>query len=233
MELGVIKWFNNSKGFGVADTVNGPVFVHIKSFKIKPTSLSPRDAVLFKKRDDPKSHNAVAINTRVVGDIHDWMLIMLLVLNNEHKVDQPNKGTHLPIAELAAYQYLNGKSRDQIFQETTSYFQTTLSDDHFLSYGEFIEKVFTRSMGLEKRNELLTRIFTFFGEHVNERKLFLIWKSRRFQYIGHLEADDFEIPLPVLRQFAHELSESELSRIRSYSYGSQVLEELTEQANVK
>lgn len=232
MEIGVIKWFNNSKGFGVADTVNGQVFVHIKSFKLKPTNLSSRDAILFKRRLDPKSHNAVAIHSRLVGDVHDWELIASLALKGNIAVRDSTerlslpKSNHLSLAELAAYQYLNGKSREQIFQEVTSYFTSKLPDEKFLFYGEFLEKVFTRSMGLEKRNELLSRIFDFFGKHVNERKLFLVWKSTKFRYIGHLEADDFEIPEDILVLFADELNVSELMRIHTYSYGNIFCNEL-------
>lgn len=232
MEIGVIKWFNNTKGFGIADAVNGQVFVHIKSFKLKPTNLSSRDAILFKRRVDPKSHNAVAIHSRLVGEVHDWELIAALALKGNSPAKDPGakapvaKTNHLSLAELAAYQYLNGKSREQIFQEVTSYFTTKLPDDKFLFYGEFLEKVFTRSMGLEKRNELLTRIFSFFGKHVNERKLFLVWKSTKFRYIGHLEADDFEIPENILVLFADELRVAELLRIHTYSYGDVFCNEL-------
>ncbi|MCL4641575.1 MULTISPECIES: cold-shock protein [Olivibacter] len=232
MEIGVIKWFNNSKGFGVADTVSGQVFVHIKSFKLKPTNLSSRDAILFKRRVDPKSHNAVAIHSRLVGDVHDWELIASLALKGSNATKELSerstmpKSNHLSLAELAAYQYLNGKSREQIFQEVTTYFTSKLPDDKFLFYGEFLEKVFTRSMGLEKRNELLTRIFNFFGENVNARKLFLVWKSTKFRYIGHVEADDFEIPEDILVLFADELSVSELMRIHTYSYGNIFCNEL-------
>jgi len=224
MEIGVIKWFNNTKGFGVADTTNGQVFVHVKNFKSKPDNLSPRDAILFKRREDPKSQNAVAIHTRLVNEVHDWELIAALALKSsssggtdDHVV---TKDPNLQLAEFAAYQYLNGKSREQIFKEVTSYFIGKLSDEKFLKYGEFIEKVFTRSMGLEKRNELLTRIFDFFGNHINERKLFLVWKFSKFKYIGYEGADDFEIPEAILVLFVNELNVAELQRIRTYSYGS-------------
>lgn len=232
MEIGVIKWFNNTKGFGVADTVNGQVFIHIKSFKLKPTNLSSRDAILFKRRVDPKSHNAVAIHSRLVSDVHDWELIASLALKGSNVPKEIGersaipKSNHLSLAELAAYQYLNGKSREQIFQEVTDYFTSKLPDDQFLFYGEFLEKVFTRSMGLEKRNELLSRIFDFFGKHVNERKLFIVWKSTKFRYIGHIEADDFEIPEDILVLFADELSVAELMRIHTYSYGNIFCNEL-------
>ena len=234
MEIGVIKWFNNSKGFGVADTVQGQVFVHIKSFRIKPTNLSPRDAVLVKIKEDTKNRHAVAGQSRLIGEAQDWGLIVSLALDQDGKGNIITKGSHLPIPELAAYQYLNGKSREQIFEDITSYFLRSLSDEKFIPYGEFVEKVFTRSMGVEKRNELLTRIFTFFGQHVNERKLFLIWNSKKFRYIGHLEADDFEIPADILKLFASELNKSDLQRIRTYSYSALVLDELhANESNVK
>lgn len=230
MEIGVIKWFNNVKGFGVLDTLNGQVFIHIKSFKLKPSNLSPRDAVLFKKRVDPKSQNAVAIHSRLVSDVSDWEFITNVALKESNAPrtteGHTSKAHHLHIAELAAYQYLNGKSRDQIFKEVTTYFSSKLADDKFLSYAEFIEKAFTRSMGLEKRNELLSKIFQFFGEHINERKLFLVWKSGKFKYIGHNDADDFEIPEAILVLFADELSVAELQRIHTYSYGNIFCNEL-------
>lgn len=229
MEIGVIKWFNNTKGFGVADTINGQVFVHVKNFKSKPDNLSPRDAILFKRREDPKSQNAVAIHTRLVNEVHDWELIATLALKSSSSDGADNhlvtKDPNLLLAEFAAYQYLNGKSREQIFREVTSYFVNKLSGDKFLKYGEFIEKVFTRSMGLEKRNELLTKIFDFFGSHVNERKLFLVWKFSKFKYIGYEGADDFEIPEAVLVLFVNELNIAELQRISTYSYGSAFCDE--------
>jgi len=224
MEIGIIKWFNNAKGFGVADTVQNQVFVHIKSFKLKPHNLSPRDAILFRRKSDPKNTNAVAIQTRLISDLNDWELIVDLALNT-HGVPAseipiaPIKGLNLQLAELAAYQFLNGKSREQILKVAINYFLNKLVDDKFLMYSAFLEKVFTRSMGLEKRNELLTKIFEFFGAHVNERKLFLVWKFNKFAYIGYIDADDFEIPETILVLFADELSVGELQRIHTYSYG--------------
>jgi len=230
MEIGVIKWFNNLKGFGVIDTLSGQVFIHIKSFKLKPSTLSPRDAILFKRRVDPKSQNAVAIHSRLVGDISDWEAIATMALRggtpNKTGDQLFSKSHNLHIAELAAYQYLNGKSKDQIFKEVTAYFSSRLADDNFLLYAEFIEKAFTRSMGLEKRNELLSAIFNFFGENINERKLFLVWKLAKFRYIGHVDADDFEIPEAILVLFADELNVAELQRIHTYSYGNIFCNEL-------
>lgn len=231
MELGVIKWFNNTKGFGVADTVDGQVFVHIKSFKIKPKNLENRNTILFKKRTDPKSQNMVAIHSRMLGDEQDWDLIVASALKRLpfKKTTISKDFPHHPnnhLAEIAAYQYLNGKSTSQIFNAVTKYFSDKLHDKKFVQYCEFIEKVFTRSMGLEKRNELLKHIFDFFGQNVNESKLFEVWKAMKFAYIGHTDADDFEIPEAILVNFADQLNVSELMRIHTYSYGEIFCNEL-------
>ena len=55
MNIGLIKWFDNLKGFGILGTLDhGDVFVHINTFKIKPTFLQQGMPVLFTLRYDEK-----------------------------------------------------------------------------------------------------------------------------------------------------------------------------------
>ncbi|QNL49603.1 cold shock domain-containing protein [Olivibacter sp. SDN3] len=228
MELGVIKWFNNLKGFGVADTIDGQVFIHIKSFKVKPANIENRSIVLFKKRIDPKSQNTVAIHSRLIGAEHDWDIIATYALKTLafRKTTKPTGHYDAHLAEIAALQYLNGKSKDQILNSIKIYYANHLADRDFISYCEFLEKVFTRSMGIDKRNELLTLLYNYFGESINERKLFYVWKAMKFGYIGYTDADDFEIPEQVLYSFSEQIDASDLIRIHAYSYGESFCKEL-------
>lgn len=228
MELGVIKWFNNSKGFGVAETIDGQVFIHVKSFKIKPANIENRSIVVFKKRTDPKSNNTVAIHSRLIGAEQDWEIIATYALKTPPNKKAIKSSGHYDshLAEMAALQYLNGKSKEQILSSIKAYFTNRLADKEFVSYCEFLEKVFTRSMGIDKRNELLTLLYSYFGENINERKLFYVWKSMKFGYIGYTNADDFEIPEEILYTFAEHIDASDMIRIHAYSYGENFCKEL-------
>lgn len=63
MEIGTVKWFNNSKGYGFIERPNGSdVFVHFRAVVTDGyKSLTKGDQVEFEVEDGPKGLQAVNV----------------------------------------------------------------------------------------------------------------------------------------------------------------------------
>jgi CspA family cold shock protein len=64
MQNGIVKWFNDAKGFGFIDSEGSDFFVHFKEIQGQGfKSLKEGDRVTFERGESPKG--AVAKNVRI------------------------------------------------------------------------------------------------------------------------------------------------------------------------
>jgi CspA family cold shock protein len=63
METGVVKWFNNSKGYGfIQRDAGGDVFVHYTAIQTDGfKTLNEGDRVQFEVEDNPKGPQAINV----------------------------------------------------------------------------------------------------------------------------------------------------------------------------
>jgi CspA family cold shock protein len=60
---GVVKWFDEERGYGFLDTQDGDLFVHISAAQFG-MKLKAGDAVTFEVAPDKKSGRSKAVNVR-------------------------------------------------------------------------------------------------------------------------------------------------------------------------
>ena len=77
MLIGLVKWFDPDKGFGVIGTPGeGEFFLHINSFLRKPENISKGTAIIFSKKIDKVKNRNTAEKSRLVGELQDWEIIL-------------------------------------------------------------------------------------------------------------------------------------------------------------
>jgi len=235
MLIGLVKWFNAEKGFGIIENpTEGEFFMHINNFINKPQSISKGTAVIFKEKVDSKKNRKTAKNCRLIGEFDDWKIIMHLLdkldyvsIEIEFKEYSKWKSPYVrkesklySVKDLSAKQLFRRKNESEISSMITDYFDNNLNKSLFIKYCEFIENTIIKNIKSEKASTLLSDIYSHFGNNLNEGILFHTWKTKKFKFISYTDANEYEIPEKVLQNFANEIGVSELKRIASYEFGS-------------
>lgn len=235
MLIGLVKWFDEDKGFGVVGTPDGEdYFLHIRSFIKKPEKILKGTPVAFSPdKDKLKNRNSVK-NSRLIGNVEDWKAIFSFwgkcdSVKIEVEVTGIGKnGKSYHHRKIQTYSLINHslkfffseKSEIEISNIIIDYFYTELDSKHFIAYCEFIENCITNQFSIEKVAKILNWVFSYFGDNLNEEIFFYVWKQKKFKFISLKEIDDFEIPENIVKTYILELGKIELNRILKYSYGS-------------
>lgn len=244
MFIGAVKWFDNQKGFGIIVLPEEEsLFVHIRGFSSTPLAIDSGDVVVGEKRPDRKKGGYIGHNCRLAASKRDWDFAMELLHGDAKvKLPQANESLHKGqrrkqdedhvLVYLAARQILLGKDEEEIHDIITQYFQQSLSPALFLKYVELVNTILHEVFEAPLAKQLLSKVYSFFGEFLNPEILFLVWKNGCFQYLGYEEDGDFEIPEEILYLHATEIGYKELERIKAYSFGPAFCAEMVE-ANIE
>ena len=77
MLIGLVKWFDADKGFGIIGTPGGEeYFLHINSFTTKPEKILKGTPIAFSPKIDKAKNRNSADNSRLVGISEDWIVIL-------------------------------------------------------------------------------------------------------------------------------------------------------------
>lgn len=234
MLIGLVKWFDQDKGFGVvANPEEGEFFLHINNFAVRPQAVSKLDAIVFAKRIDKKKNRNSAEECRMVGDMQDWGLIMsyidkpdilqievdVLVSGRRGTSHREKQSKSYSLMNMAARKVFAGKSNSQMLKMILDYYDEGLNKKYFISYCNLIEKNLAKRLEETNETHLSHEIYSHFGKNLTEETLFLAWKQRKFNFIGYTAKEEYEIPENVLWQYYSEIGAAELKRILIYSFG--------------
>lgn len=223
MFIGAAKWFDNNKGFGIlALPQKEELFVHIRGFKNPPRDgIKSNEVIAGTKKYDQKRDSYAAHQCHVLAHPEDWRFVVSLLgkADTVQLQDRQRKQQEHILMELAARQLLKGKSEDVLFNMLIADFDSSFQPSLFIPYVEFLEKVIVRVLPTDPANQVLSRVFGYFGSCVTPDVLFLVWKAGKFRFIGCEKDGDYEIPEEVLNLNATEIGYEELVRIREYSFG--------------
>jgi cold shock CspA family protein/ribosomal protein L37AE/L43A len=234
MLIGLVKWFDADKGFGVVGTPNGEeYFLHINSFTSKPEKIFKGTPITFSpKTDKAKSRNS-ANNSRLVGIAEDWKTILSYLgksdaVRIEVEITGRNRfGNKYHRKETQSFSLLgislkfffNDKNEEAISNFIIDYFDNDLDPKLFISYCELIEDRLTKHFSSDISSNILDRVFSHFGKNMNEELFFNVWKQKNFKYISYNEMDDYEISENILKAYIKEIGKAELNRILKFSFG--------------
>ena len=233
--IGLVKWFDTDKGFGVIGTPdNDDFFLHINSFLNKPQSISKGTSIIFSKKIDQKRNRNTAENCRLIGELEDWKILLLYLgkpasISVEVEVTgygrsgnsfRRKENRMFSLMDLSAEQFLRGKNETEIINVIIDYFDNDLNSNYFVEYCELIENRIVKYFSSENSPKILSEIFSYFGKNLNDDIFFQVWKSQKFKFIYRPELEEQEIQETILKSHIAEIGIPELRRIKDFSFGS-------------
>lgn len=232
MIIGLVKWFDIQKGFGVVGIPDGvEYFIHKNNFSTKTDEIFKGTPIAFVPNVENAKSRKNAASCRLVGELDDWKIIF----NHLGKMDNVkievdvngqgrlgNKYHHKEIRsfslmKIALKHYLSNKNEEEIENVAIDYFNNDLDKNQFLLYCELIEFSISRCFSEEKSNNIQNKIFYYFGQNITEELLFVVWKKMKFKFISYNDMDDYEISESVLKANIQNLEETDFERIKNYS----------------
>ena len=212
MHLGLVKWFDNDKGFGRIGTVNGDdVFLHIDQFIVKPEKVLKLKALFFDIENNNKGNKATNLSNPNTYE-HFLYIMSLLESNPKVNIEFTIKGKSrwgneyirkeyrdCSIFDNALYQLLRHKDAETIYNYFTNYF-----DENEWNSIEKIKKLFNVTREVIKdlkvantfvnaaddnlqsfisNSELIKKIFQHFLSKIQEEFLFELWKNDDYHLV--------------------------------------------------
>jgi len=236
MLIGLVKWFDADKGFGVVGTPDqDEYFLHINSFTTKPEKILRGTPIAFSPKADKTKNRNSADNSRLVGVPEDFKTILSYLGNSDSvriEVEVTGRGKRgnpyrhketqsFSLIGLSLKYFFKDKSEEEISNFITDYFDTDLDTKLFISYCELFENRLPKNFSSDVVTTILNSVFSHFGKNLNEEILFNVWKQKKFKFISYNEMDDYEIPENVLKAHILEIDKTELTRILKFSFGSE------------
>jgi len=239
IQIGIVKWFDTNKGFGVVGIPDeSDFFLHQNNFMSKPEKISKGTALIFSNKYDYKKKRNTAENCRLVGELEDWKTLLRYfgkpdrvsievevtryVKRGKWEVPVNGKDNRMfSLVELSAKQFFKGKNETEISKVIIDYFDNELDKNFFVAYCELVEKNITKIFHKDTSTIILNEIFSHFGKNLNDEILFQVWKNKNFEYISYTDTEEYEIQENIIRTHLHEIDIPELRRIRGFCFGSE------------
>lgn len=242
--LGVVKWFDRVKGFGVIESPEEKeFFIHANEIEDSDYQIEEGQVVSFIERKNNNSGKKSARKCKIVSLLDDFEDLMyyldkysLVIIQVKVKRRGPRGNpytTHelrtVNILKQGVSNILKNNDKDEVFNKITEYFEESLDNNLFLNFCEHIENaVFETFNDKVASKEFVDKLFDHFGNNLNQEILFSCWKSQKFNFIGYNDSLDFQIPENLILQNTPELAFKEFERIFKYDYDDSFLLNLLE-----
>lgn len=238
MLVGLVKWFDLKKGFGVIQTPNKKeYFLQINNFLEKPLNLPPGVAVILINKMDKNKDRNTSLKARVVGEPEDLSTVFsnldksdTLEIEIETKsYNRRNKSYYIrekksfSLLKVSIKQIFEGKKEDELIKIITEYFDNHLESKYFITFCEQLEDAIGQIFPVKVSKTIISELYEYFGKNINDDILFYVWKEKKFKYVSYEKLFNHEIPERVLLSNYPKLGIPELERILRYSYGKDFL----------
>lgn len=238
MLIGLVKWFDADKGFGIIGTPGGEeYFLHKNSFITKPEKILKGTPIAFSPKSDKAKNRNSADNSRLVGISEDWIVILSYLGKSDSvriEVEVTGRGKRgnpyrykeiqtFSLIEISLKYLFKDKNEEEISNYIIDYFDNNLDPKLFISYSELIEDRLPKIISADIASNILNKVFSHFGKNLNEQLLFSVWKQKKFKFISRNGMGDYEIPENILKAHILEIGNTEINRIIKFSFGSEFI----------
>lgn len=248
MTVGLIKWFDKIKGFGVIGTPDkGDFFLHENSLNADYKLLKIGTPVYFNEKTERNKNTAK--NCQLIRELNDLHLIIdflekkdtvpiEITVKGISKWGNPYKKNEIEnfsIVKISLWKIKNSTTVENLNKFLKNYYEEKLDSHHFVSYCKLIDKIYDTKFKKNALNEEIPpnsadSLFVHFGSNIKDRNLFEIWQSKKFRFIGKTQHSDYEIPQKVLQKFKKNFDLKDLERIVNYDYGKDYVYDIIDQA---
>ena len=228
-DIGLIKWFDADKGFGVIiNSAKEEFFLHEKHLNNITHHLEIGTAIIFDSRRSKTKNRNEAINCRFVTSIDDLKLVfkslaevdlVSIEITTRNRYYGTKSFKKFSITEMSLKSFFQNHEEMIIIEGIKAYFDNYLDNNFFISFYEHIEKSLLDYFEDTQSKQILKTLQQHFADNLDEVLLFNIWIHEKFVAIAYTAEDDFEIPQEILLKNKDGLTNNDLKRIYKFSYG--------------
>lgn len=241
MQLGLIKWFDKERGYGVVKCIpNTEVFVHRNGFTLFPENILTGTALVFEitiRRGKPEGSKV-----HPPSSYTEWELIMDLLEKGDSvsiEVDviySSKNGTPFRKKEIksysvvlnAAYQLLKSKPKQEIISFVCKYFNEIIKKKKPFVFYKYASLVKAQIKGIKfpEENEILTEIFKCFNQSKDNNILFQAWINNDPGILNLRTFTGDDLSLDFFREYASSIKPEHLGKIQKLDNAKEILQNL-------
>lgn len=245
--LGLVKWFNHEKGFGIIGTPeNGDVFLHHSNLDYRPPEKFKGTALIFETRKE--RGRTTAIEASYPFDFNDFSFILSyltksltvsieVTITGESRWGNPykRKENHSYNAvNVALLQLFKERSFLDVISYFKQYFDATYSasdKDDFIDFLSLFKDII-HMLEFDNSQTELQEVTHYFLDNIKHNVLFQVWKKdihkvSRFLFMNFFEEDNqessYEFPESMFIENYTSIELRDLQRISGLANGNQIV----------
>lgn len=236
LEFGLVKWFDNEKGFGVIQaSFDQEYFLHSSNL-LQPTGkIEPLDVFLFKPKMNDKNNRLEARGVRRIHGIDDFDVFIRffpqpdsftfeIPLRDGKDFIKKAKRT-VSLRKIALDDLVSQIGIEKIEERVLVFLEHGLDMNDLLSFMALFTHIVStpRESDLKKPSE---KVYAKFSQLLDAYQKFEIWKNKKFFLLGLSKEDEFSLSIHEFAFCFDQLEEEDLKRIAQQATGSEILPRL-------
>jgi hypothetical protein len=227
LEFGLIKWFDQEKGFGVIQaSFDQEYFLHISNLIEPNIEIQPLDVFVFLPKINSKNNRLEAHNVRDIQGVDDFDVIMRFFPQADtHTFEIPFKNNRGVFKKVKRAKSLRKIALDELLLKVgpEAFMNRVLVflDNEFdraalipfmMLFCQVVNS--PRAIDIKRHSEM---IFSKFDELLDAHQKFEVWRSKKFFLLGLSTDEEFSLSLEELEVCFDQLEEEDLKRVAQES----------------
>lgn len=197
--IGIVKWFDSEKGFGVVSNPDiGDVFFHKNNLKINQSDICQLKPLVFELRFDERKQRKKGVNVNNVWeDGHFFSLLHLLGTDDSIEVDflNPNSYLHrrkeskkISLLETVFKEVFKDKEKAEIVNKIINFYETDNDQEKIIDYFSFVILNISKVFDQNKAKEINAQLISEISQHLSDDDLLLVFMNTNFD-VSYLSYD--------------------------------------------